>query len=780
MSAALQPEPSRRWSPAYLAELRDRTPLASLIRGRVELEKAGRHQRGCCPFHTEKTASFYVYADHFHCLGCGAHGDAIDWVRQCENLDFAGAVTRLAGDAGIGKAGPGPLAQRQSKKADHAPRAQGDTATYARKILAESVPIQNTAAETYLRHRKIAGELPKELRYHPNVFCRETGKWHPALILTAYDKDQLRRVQAVFLDPETGTKARMDKPKVTFGQGASHIPVVLAARVPGGPTLITEGPEDAISLWSATGWRTLATLGAGSLEKPRLPPGTSIIIFGDNDEAGIKAAHKAAVRHHKAGCSVAIAFASVGKDANETLQAFGPAALIADVAAATPYREHGLAAYYDAPTMPRDGALQQQAALIRSIIKQGARRAHLKAQIWQLRDAWLAALDPSKVTPAVKAAHTRRAVKEVLAEHGMKRLPPPDRVLLTGSQGSGKTAAAIQAVAELDEHITVWITEPTLEKAEEVATDYRKVSGPGSMPAYVVRGRSAHDPQTEGRKMCWRSDVARRAAQRGISVRKEICATCPFAADCGSLRQEREIAELDAKALFVVARNYLFVPCPAPSPKILIADESAVMEAPAHSALDPAMLRGATAYSPVIADTLAALADAMTATQPLLAMRDAEITLQQIKDAHFHIEAWRAIADFNISGQMSDEQINDQLDRLGEDADGKVLAVLSAIIREFEFARPTFTGIVYDPAHKNTHVDGTITVSPRILIHRLRRLHAVNQAQTTVLLLDGTRQPAAERQTLSEPCARTHRHRETGPRHWDGRPFVFAPKPVRA
>ncbi|EGO95039.1 CHC2 zinc finger domain-containing protein, partial [Acidiphilium sp. PM] len=70
--------------PHFLDELRHRTPLAPLVARRVRLERAGRDQKGCCPFHNEKSPSFYVYDDHYHCFGCGAHGDAISFVMQSE------------------------------------------------------------------------------------------------------------------------------------------------------------------------------------------------------------------------------------------------------------------------------------------------------------------------------------------------------------------------------------------------------------------------------------------------------------------------------------------------------------------------------------------------------------------------------------------------------------------------------------------------------------------------------------------------------------------------
>src|SRR5712692_5570068 len=89
--------------PGFLDELRSRVPLGDLVGRRVRLTRRGREQAGLCPFHNEKTPSFYVVEDKgfFHCFGCGAHGDAIGFVMRADNLDFIEAVERLAGEAGI-------------------------------------------------------------------------------------------------------------------------------------------------------------------------------------------------------------------------------------------------------------------------------------------------------------------------------------------------------------------------------------------------------------------------------------------------------------------------------------------------------------------------------------------------------------------------------------------------------------------------------------------------------------------------------------------------------
>ena len=85
----------------FLEELRARTPLAAIIGRRVKLSRSGRNWKGCCPFHNEKSPSFYVYEDGYHCFGCGAHGDAVSFVMQSQGLQFREAVETLAGEAGL-------------------------------------------------------------------------------------------------------------------------------------------------------------------------------------------------------------------------------------------------------------------------------------------------------------------------------------------------------------------------------------------------------------------------------------------------------------------------------------------------------------------------------------------------------------------------------------------------------------------------------------------------------------------------------------------------------
>jgi len=88
---------------AFIDELLERTDIVEVIQRRISLKKAGREFAACCPFHGEKTPSFYVspQKQFYHCFGCGAHGTAISFLMEYENLGFPEAVEQLASQAGL-------------------------------------------------------------------------------------------------------------------------------------------------------------------------------------------------------------------------------------------------------------------------------------------------------------------------------------------------------------------------------------------------------------------------------------------------------------------------------------------------------------------------------------------------------------------------------------------------------------------------------------------------------------------------------------------------------
>lgn len=87
----------------FIEDLVARTDIVEVVGSRVQLKKSGREYAACCPFHGEKTPSFYVspQKQFYHCFGCGVHGNALGFLMEYEHLDFVDAVEELARLAGV-------------------------------------------------------------------------------------------------------------------------------------------------------------------------------------------------------------------------------------------------------------------------------------------------------------------------------------------------------------------------------------------------------------------------------------------------------------------------------------------------------------------------------------------------------------------------------------------------------------------------------------------------------------------------------------------------------
>jgi DNA primase len=87
----------------FIDEIVSRSDIVEIIGARVPLKKSGREYKACCPFHSEKSPSFWVSPEKqfYHCFGCGAHGTVVGFLMQYEKLGFPDAVADLAERAGL-------------------------------------------------------------------------------------------------------------------------------------------------------------------------------------------------------------------------------------------------------------------------------------------------------------------------------------------------------------------------------------------------------------------------------------------------------------------------------------------------------------------------------------------------------------------------------------------------------------------------------------------------------------------------------------------------------
>lgn len=151
-------------TPQWKDELRARITLSTLVQRSVKLTRAGREWKGCCPFHEEKTPSFYVndQKQFYHCFGCGAHGDAISWMVDQQGLQFMDAVKELAGMAGMEVPAPDPI---MAKKAE-ARASLIDVTEAAQRFFVESLSgPSGGAARDYLQRRGFSAQVMAEFGF---------------------------------------------------------------------------------------------------------------------------------------------------------------------------------------------------------------------------------------------------------------------------------------------------------------------------------------------------------------------------------------------------------------------------------------------------------------------------------------------------------------------------------------------------------------------------------------------------------------------------------------
>ncbi|ELA7931880.1 DNA primase [Vibrio parahaemolyticus] len=152
---------------SFIDDLLARLDIVDIIDARVKLKKKGKNYGACCPFHNEKTPSFSVSQEKqfYHCFGCGAHGNAIDFMMEFERLEFVEAIEELASYLGLdvpreqrsgggGQFKSGLQASSSEKRSLY--DLMGSIAQFYRNQLKQ--PSSKVAIE-YLKDRGLSGEI---------------------------------------------------------------------------------------------------------------------------------------------------------------------------------------------------------------------------------------------------------------------------------------------------------------------------------------------------------------------------------------------------------------------------------------------------------------------------------------------------------------------------------------------------------------------------------------------------------------------------------------------
>ncbi|TFG65480.1 MAG: DNA primase, partial [Anaerolineales bacterium] len=134
-------------------DIKDKLDISDYIRRHIQLQKAGRNFRGLCPFHTEKTPSFFVFPDNgrWHCFGCGKGGDIFTFAMEVEGVDFHTALEDLAAQAGVILQPLSPAQKQQESEAERLRSIIQEAVHYYHTLL-RTAP-QACHARAYLKER---------------------------------------------------------------------------------------------------------------------------------------------------------------------------------------------------------------------------------------------------------------------------------------------------------------------------------------------------------------------------------------------------------------------------------------------------------------------------------------------------------------------------------------------------------------------------------------------------------------------------------------------------
>ncbi len=338
----------------YIAEMSRRIDISELIGSYVPLKRAGRLEKGLCPFHNEKSPSFTVYPDSqsFYCFGCGAGGDGVSFIMRMQNLEYGEAVRYLASRLGM------PLPNEDDQTAKQRTRILAINRESARYYAQQLNEEAGGRARAYLRTRALSDKIIRRfgLGYAPDAFgslrdhLKQQGFQEAELLLAGvckksekggiYDAFRGRIIFPIMdlrgnviafggrkmAEDDFGPKYLNSAETRVFQKSKTLYAMNIVKKSISKRYLLAEGYMDVISLHQAGFDTALASLGTAITdEQARLIANHAdeVVICYDADEAGQKATVKAIGKFGHTDIKVRVLNLPGAKDPDEFIRKNG-------------------------------------------------------------------------------------------------------------------------------------------------------------------------------------------------------------------------------------------------------------------------------------------------------------------------------------------------------------------------------------------------------------------------------------------------------------------------
>ena len=335
-------------------QIKDRLDIVEVINGYVRLKKSGARHTGLCPFHTERTPSFTVTQEKqmWYCFGCGQGGDLFTFIEKIENIEFADALRLLAEKAGI-------KLEREDPKIRSERKGLYEAAEEAAKFFSRQLESKTgKAVAAYLYERGLTNESIKDWRlgYAPDNwralrdYLKDRGYADATmdsagLIVKSHDRFRHRimfpifniqgqvigfsgrvfdEVRGVTIDNDAGKYINTpntliyDKSRVLYGLDRAKENIRKLDGV-----IIIEGNIDLILAHQAGTKNAAAVFGTALTENQlslvRRQTANLVLCF-DSDEAGERAASRAAELATQKGFDVSVIQLPPGKDGADIIR----------------------------------------------------------------------------------------------------------------------------------------------------------------------------------------------------------------------------------------------------------------------------------------------------------------------------------------------------------------------------------------------------------------------------------------------------------------------------